>query len=49
MESLEAALDPDKTDYLYFVSRQDGTHQFSTNLEDHNRAVRQFQINKRKG
>jgi len=49
MESLEAALDPEKTDYLYFVSRQDGTHQFSTNLEDHNRAVRQFQINKRKG
>lgn len=49
LQALEAALDPAHTDYLYFVSRQDGTHQFSTNLEDHNRAVTQFQINKRKG
>lgn len=49
LKALEAALDPAETDYLYFVSRQDGTHQFSTNLEDHNRAVTRFQINKRKG
>ncbi len=49
IEALEAAVDPEKTDYLYFVSRQDGTHQFSTNLGDHNRAVTHFQINKRNG
>ncbi len=43
-ESLHAALYPLKTDYLFFVSRNDGTHVFSTNLKDHNRAVRQYQL-----
>jgi UPF0755 protein len=41
---LEAALYPAQTDYIFFVSRNNGTHQFSTNLIDHNRAVQQFQI-----
>jgi UPF0755 protein len=43
-EALKAALYPASTDYLFFVSRQDNTHYFSTNLKDHNRAVRQFQL-----
>jgi UPF0755 protein len=42
--SLEAALHPADTPDLYFVSRGDGTHVFSTNLRDHNRAVRRFQL-----
>ena len=38
-EAVQAALNPAKTDFLYFVARQDGTHQFSRNLDEHNRAV----------
>lgn len=44
--AIDAALQPLPTDALYFVSRGDGTHQFSTNLEDHNSAVYQYQIKK---
>ncbi len=43
MDSLRAALDPPKTDYLYFVSRNDGTHQFSKDLRTHEAAVSRFQ------
>jgi len=45
--SLEAALYPAETDYLYFVSKKDGTHQFSTNLREHNRAVRKYQLRRK--
>lgn len=38
-EALRAALAPEKTDYLYFVANQDGTHRFSRTLAEHNRAV----------
>jgi UPF0755 protein len=41
-DALEAALHPAATQYLYFVARQDGTHQFSRTLEEHNRAVRRY-------
>lgn len=41
--SLEAALRPADVPYLYFVSRNDGTHVFSATLAEHNRAVNQFQ------
>ena len=41
--AIQAALNPAKTDALYFVSRGDGTHAFSSNLEAHNRAVNRFQ------
>ncbi|MDP8254364.1 MAG: endolytic transglycosylase MltG [Candidatus Alcyoniella australis] len=41
--AIEAALYPADVPYLYFVSRNDGSHQFSTTLAEHNRAVRRFQ------
>ena len=42
-ESLQAALNPVKGTALYFVSRGNGSSQFSDNLADHNRAVNQYQ------
>lgn len=45
VESLSAALAPAKTEALYFVSRGDGTSHFSENLNDHNKAVNQYQRN----
>lgn len=41
--SIMAALYPTPTKHLYFVSRNDGTHQFSTTLAEHNRAVDKYQ------
>ena len=41
--SLDAAMHPDPTRYLYFVARGDGSSQFSTTLEEHNRAVNKYQ------
>ena len=41
--SIIASLNPDPGDSLYFVSRGDGTHQFSVSLEEHNAAVNRFQ------
>ena len=37
--SIEAALNPDTTEYLYFVADGSGGHAFATNLEDHNANV----------
>ncbi len=45
--SLEAALNPADAPYLYFVSRNDGTHAFSSTLAEHNRAVNQWQRRRR--
>jgi UPF0755 protein len=42
--SLEAAVKPAAVDYLYFVSRNDGTHVFASNLADHNRNVQIWQV-----
>ena len=42
--SLEAAANPSDVPYIYFVSRNDGSHVFSTTLEEHNRNVFEYQI-----
>jgi UPF0755 protein len=42
-EALTAAFNPAKTDALYFVSRGNGSSQFSSNLSDHNNAVNKYQ------
>jgi UPF0755 protein len=41
--SIKAALRPAQCQYLYFVSRNDGSHQFSCCLSDHNAAVNHYQ------
>jgi UPF0755 protein len=41
--ALEAAIEPAATEALYFVSRNDGSHEFSRSLDEHNRAVRRYQ------
>ena len=44
LASIEAALRPDDGDALYFVSRGDGTSEFSRTLAEHNAAVRRYQL-----
>jgi len=43
MKSLQAVLNPADVNYLYFVSKNDRTHYFSSTLEEHNRAVDLYQ------
>jgi UPF0755 protein len=43
LESLKAAISPEAHDFIYFVARGDGTHEFSATLDEHNRAVNRFQ------
>ena len=42
--SLEAAVHPADADYLYFVSRNDGSHEFARTLDEHNRNVQTYQV-----
>ena len=42
-DSLRAALFPDRTEFLFFVSMNNGRHTFSTNLQEHSRAVQKYQ------
>ena len=42
--SIEAAANPAPVQYLYFVSRNDGTHAFAMTLEEHNRNVQKYQV-----
>jgi UPF0755 protein len=44
--AIRAATQPAKTDFLYFVSRGDGTHEFTRTLEEHNRAVAKWQLHR---
>jgi UPF0755 protein len=41
--SIEAVLHPSKEPYLYFVSKNDGSHHFSRTFAEHNRMVHKFQ------
>ena len=41
--SLEAALSPKRSKYLYFVSKNDGTHHFSATVQEHERMVDKYQ------
>lgn len=47
-EAVAAALHPEKHDYLYFVSQNDGSHYFSRTLKEHNRAVYKYQRKKKR-
>lgn len=42
--AIHAALHPAQGTELYFVARGDGSHEFSSTLEEHNRAVRRYQL-----
>src|SRR5260370_8306410 len=42
--SLEAAANPAGVPYLYFVSKNHGSHPFSTTLDEHNRNVQEYQV-----
>lgn len=44
-EALRATMKPAESKYLYFVSRNDGTHVFSEDYKGHNKAVKDFQLN----
>lgn len=46
--AIEAALYPADTTYLFFVSKKDNTHHFSATIEEHNRAVRKYQLSRRR-
>ena len=44
LAAIEAALHPADADFLYFVSRNDGSHAFARNLDEHNRNVQKYQV-----
>ena len=47
LDAIKAVLFPAKTNYLYFVSKNDGSHYFSRTLAEHNRAVMIYQKKRR--
>lgn len=46
LAAIQAAAHPADVDYIYFVSRNDGSHVFSKTLNEHNRAVNKYQRNR---
>ncbi|GIU19854.1 endolytic transglycosylase MltG [Shewanella sp. MBTL60-007] len=46
LAAIQAAAHPADVDYIYFVSRNDGSHVFSRTLNEHNRAVNKYQRNR---
>ena len=42
--SIEAVLEPADSSYLYFVSKNNGTHHFSKSYREHANAVRKYQV-----
>jgi UPF0755 protein len=47
LDSLQAALYPAPVNYLYFVSKRDGSHFFSSSLTAHGEAIYRYRLNKR--
>ena len=47
LAALKAAAQPAESDFLFFVSRNDGTHTFSKSYGDHQKAVGKYQLNQR--
>ena len=48
LAAMKAALHPAEVGYLYFVSKNDGSHHFSESLREHNAAVKRYQKNRRR-
>jgi UPF0755 protein len=47
LEAIQAVLNPAEHEFLFFVSKNDGTHEFTRNYEEHVKAVNDFQRNVR--
>lgn len=47
LASIRAAITPQKHDYYYFVSQNDGTHVFTKNYKEHLKAVKKWQLNRK--
>lgn len=44
-QAIQAVLQPQNSDFLFFVSRNDGTHEFTKDFRSHSRAVQKLQVN----
>ncbi len=47
LEAIKAVLNPEEHEFIFFVSKNDGTHVFSKNYKDHSNAVNDYQKNSR--